>query len=124
MSWKNRPEPLNPPKRTAPGRGRQYIPDEELVELVRQRQNFQSEFAMSQALSIPRATLNLQLRIAARRGHMGTKPVLPGFELSKTTEVTDADGNTVREFIQQKPEHGDEFTLPQGHAIKGVSALV
>ncbi len=124
MPYKIPPKPLNPSKRTAPGRGRQHISDEELTNLVNLRQGFQSEYAMAKALGISSKTLNVQLRIAARRGLMGTKPVLPGFELSKTTTVTNEDGDVVREFVQQKPEHGEEFTVPEGHAIKGVSALV
>lgn len=65
-----------------------------------------------------------RLREAARRGMVGTKPVLPGFHLSKTTTVLDKDGEVVREFIQQRPETGEEFQVPAGYRIKGESALV
>jgi hypothetical protein len=54
----------------------------------------------------------------------GTKPVLPGFRLTKTTAVTNEDGDVVREFIQQRPAIGESFEVPDGHSVKGVSALV
>jgi hypothetical protein len=49
--------------------------------------------------------------------------VLPGFRISRTTAVY-RDGSLRGEFVQQKPEHGEEFAVPSGHTIKGVSALV
>ena len=78
----------------------------------------------AQVLGVSRSTFQHRLNEAARRGFMGTAPVLPGFRLSKTTTVTDKDGNTVREFVQQRPEAGEAFEVPAGHAVKGVSALV
>jgi hypothetical protein len=80
--------------------------------------------AAADALGIPASTFKGHLKQAARRGLFGTKPVLPGYYISKETAVTDADGNVVREFIQQKPEHGEQFEMPAGHTIKGVSALL
>jgi hypothetical protein len=66
-----------------------------------------------------------RLKRAAERGLMGYAPVLPGFRIAKTTTVRDADGNTLREFISQKPDvEGGKFNLPHGHAIKGVSAYL
>jgi hypothetical protein len=76
------------------------------------------------ALGIARTTFQNRLQVAARRGLLGTKPVLPGFKLSKTTTVTDKDGNVVREFVQQRPEAGGAFEMPVGHVLKGVSALL
>jgi len=70
------------------------------------------------------SALKHRVDLAARRGLMGTKPVLPGFQISKTTTVTNQDGDVVREFIQQRPDAGEQFEVPAGHAVKGVSALV
>lgn len=78
----------------------------------------------AEALGIPFDIYIGRLHDIARKGGMGTKPVLPGFRVSKTTAVTDADGEVVREFIQQRPDVGPEFEVPPNHAIKGVSALV
>lgn len=100
------------------------ISDEQILEALEKNPNQQ---AAADALEIPRTTLRDRLhriKRAARRGERGTAPVLPGFEISKTTAVLDADGNLSREFVQQRPERGKEFALPAGHRIKGVSALV
>jgi DNA-binding MarR family transcriptional regulator len=71
------------------------------------------------ALNVSRETVQRHVRIAAERGLLGTKPVLPGFRISQIT-TTPGGG----EFIQQKPEQGDQFEVPKGHAIKGISALL
>ena len=70
------------------------------------------------ALGIPRATFQSRLRRAAEAGLLGTKPILPGFRISQVTSTPKGD------YVQQKPERGEEFELPAGHTIKGVSALV
>jgi hypothetical protein len=78
--------------------------------------------ATARALGIDKTTLSNRLLRAAQRGLFGTKPVLPGFEIKRTTAEKDADGNIVKEFVTQVPERGDKFELPPGHIIKGVSA--
>lgn len=55
---------------------------------------------------------------AAQKGMLGTGPVLPGFSIARVTNTPKGD------FIQQRPEAGPEFEVRDGHAIKGVSALV
>ena len=76
-------------------------------------------------LGIARSTLQNRVKALARAGHFGTKPILPGFEITKTTAVTNKEGEVVREFIQQKPEQKrGGFNLPDGHVIKGVSAYL
>jgi len=79
---------------------------------------------VARALGLARSSAHHRCSAAAARGLLGTKPVLPGFRISKTTAVTNGDGDVVREFVQQKPDVGGAFTLPEGHRIKGVSALV
>ncbi|NVO13921.1 MAG: hypothetical protein HXX10_07780 [Rhodoplanes sp.] len=49
---------------------------------------------------------------------MGYAPVLPGFEV---TSVTTGPRGT---SITQRPEAGGQFDVPDGHTVKGVSALV
>lgn len=75
-------------------------------------------------LGIPRQTFQHRLYTAAQRGMMGTAPILPGFRLSKTTTVTNANGEVIREFIQQKPDNDGHFEVPAGHIVKGVSAYL
>lgn len=75
-------------------------------------------------LGVARSTVYYHLKLASQKGMFGTAPVLPGFELSKTTTIRDENGATVREIIQQRPGKGEQFDLPEGHVIKGVSTLV
>lgn len=63
-------------------------------------------------------------RIAALKGKLGFAPMLPGFQVAKTTTVKDESGAIVREFITQKPEAAEPFEMPPGHTVKGISALV
>lgn len=101
------------------------IPDETLAETVAAYQaNGSVQVPTAAALGIARQTLQNRLRVAAERGMLGFSPVLPGFRLSQSTDVLDADGNVQRQFVQQKPERGDAFAVPVGHTIKGVSALI
>jgi hypothetical protein len=71
-----------------------------------------------------RTTLQSRIYSGARRGLLGTRPVLPGFRISQTTAVLGPEGELRREYVQQKPELGEEFSVPDGHRLKGVSALV
>ncbi len=100
------------------------LTDEQLAEAVAALQTHGNQSAAAAALGLARSSLQNRLKRAAERGLMGTKPVLPGFRLTKTTTVTNEDGDVVREFVQQRPDIGDEFAIPAGHTVKGVSALV
>ncbi|MBD9542973.1 hypothetical protein IB276_26360 [Ensifer sp. ENS04] len=100
------------------------INQEELERRVRAYHEHGSQRAAAQALGIGKSTMGDSMKLAAERGMLGTKPVLPGFRLTKTTAVTNEHGDVVREFIQQRPEAGADFDVPAGHTVKGVSALV
>lgn len=91
----------------------------EAVEAVEQ---YGSQHAAADALGISRSTLQSRYRqgiAAAARGEFGTKPVIPGFEITQVTQTPNGG-----EFIQQRPASGEEFEVPNGHHVKGVSALV
>lgn len=60
----------------------------------------------------------------AARGELGFRPVLPGFEITSTSEQTDAEGDVQKTWVKQARERGEAFEMPAGHLIKGVSALV
>lgn len=77
-----------------------------------------SQVKAAAALGLSRPTFQHRLRAAALRGLTSTAPVMPGFEITKVTNTPNGD------YIQQKPERGDEFEVPAGHVVKGVSALV
>jgi hypothetical protein len=98
--------------------------DEQCLEAVNAKQSYPALSAAAASIGITVSALKHRIKLAAERGLLGTKPVLPGFRISQTTAVTNQDGDVVREFIQQRPELGGAFEVPAGHAVKGVSALV
>lgn len=98
--------------------------DEQCLEAYNASLSHKTTQAAARSIGLTATGLKWRIKLASQRGLLGTKPVLRGFEITKTTAVTDQDGNVVREFIQQKPEHGGEFEVPAGHSIKGVSALI
>jgi len=104
--------------------GQKPLTEEQVREAVEAMNIHGSQIKASDAIGISRGTLQNRLRRAEQWGWLGGEP-LPGFEITKTTTVKDDAGNTVREFIQQKPEQDRKsFALPDGHDLKGVSALV
>jgi hypothetical protein len=62
-------------------------------------------------------------RRRARKGELGYKPVLPGFEITRTSSVLDADGDLKRSYVTQAPAKETVFQMPEGHALAGVSSL-
>jgi hypothetical protein len=80
--------------------------------------NDQNKTKTAAALGIKRQSLDNRLKRCAEKGLLGFKPVLPGFRVSQTTETPNGT------FVQQKPERGEIFTIPEGQALSGVSALV
>jgi predicted phosphodiesterase len=100
------------------------LTDEELLRRVEVYQRCKSQRKAAEHLGISKGTLWDSLKTAARRGLMGTKPVLPGFAIKSTSTQVGPDGDTQREWIKQAPEAGEVFELPPGHAVKAVSALV
>lgn len=74
------------------------------------------------ALKLARSTLQSRLIAAAQRGYMldhGMPPAMPGFVVKETSHKTE--GGT---WVRQTRESGEEFAVPPGHIVKGVSALV
>lgn len=80
---------------------------------------------VAKALGVGKATAHKEMKkIRAARGELGFKPVLPGYEIKKTSTQLGPDGELQREWIQQARERGGPFEVPTGHFVKGVSALV
>lgn len=71
--------------------------------------------------AVQRAWARIQRRSGS--GALGFKPVLPGYEIRRSTEQADAAGNIQKTWVTQAPARGEEFELPTGHEVKGVSAL-
>ena len=79
----------------------------------------------ARALGLPETTFASRLKVAAERGMLlDHKPAMPGYRISQVSEQQDANGNVTARSVQQKPEHGEQFALPPGHRVKGVSALL
>lgn len=77
--------------------------------------------AAARTVGMARQTLDSQYqkaKVLALAGAFGTDPVTPGFEISRISEGPR--GKT----IEQRPARGEQFAVPDGHAIKGVSAFV
>lgn len=94
----------------------------EIARVYRDSDNNQTETA--RRLGRARSTIQNALRQAAKHGLLGTAPVLPGFRLSRISTLSRADGSVIHENVQQRPDHEGQFSIPDGHRIKGVSALV
>lgn len=104
--------------------GAQPLSDEILQKAVDAFREHGTQSKAAAALNMPRPTLQCQLERAAARGLMGTKPVLPGFVIKQTSTQRGPTGELQREWIQQAKAPGEEFKVPDGHTIKGISALI
>lgn len=77
-----------------------------------------NQCAAAGMLGISRGGLQGHLRMAARRGMLSpgnATEVMQGFEITRVQ--TGPHGTT----IEQKPEPGKPFEMPEGHRIKGFS---
>ncbi len=107
--------------------GNPGISKEDLLEALQLVHDFGSVYQAAKAMGIPRGTLeNRHKRAlqAAARGDFGTGPVIPGFEITRTTADVDAEGNVTREHIQQRPARSKAGPLPDDHTVKGISRYV
>lgn len=83
-----------------------------------------SERAAARALDMPRDTFRYQIKRAAEKGLLGFKPVLPGYELKRSSAQLDDAGQVQKEWVTQHKESGPAFQMPAGQVLKGVSAFV
>lgn len=94
------------------------LPKEELRRRAEAYSEHGTLVKAAQALGIGKSALHDSIKRAAEAGLLGTEPVLPGFRISK---ISNTPSGT---FIQQTQERGEKFAVPNGHVVKGVSALV
>lgn len=73
--------------------------------------------AAAQELGIGKTALQECLQRAARKGMLGTSPVMPGFEITKVSNTPRGD------YVQQKQKKGPVFELPDGFLPKRISNL-
>lgn len=67
---------------------------------------------------IARNTFCSRLNTASARGFLGPARAKPGFVFKS---ISSKEGDT---WVKQVPEPGEEFEVPEGHVVKGVSVLV
>ena len=93
----------------------------EAVNLVREHGTI---IAASRASGIKRTTLQDRIFKAKAAGLFSPVEPIPGFDVSRYS-ATVRNGQVVSESIQQKPSEAmGRFNVPDGHYVKGVSALV
>lgn len=74
--------------------------------------------AAADSLGWTRSKIRRHLARAAEQGLLGTDPVLPGFAIKSVA------GKMGDAWVRQVREHGEEYKTPDGHTVKGESALV
>jgi DNA-binding Lrp family transcriptional regulator len=79
---------------------------------------------VGKALGIHRENARRRLKRLSEKGLLGFKPVMDGFVVKKVSTQLDASGDVQKTFVQQAREPGKTFAVPQGHVVKGVSALL
>ncbi len=94
------------------------VKDEAIARTVAERPNHDTNQQCGDALGISEKTVRRHMVLAAERGLLGYEPVLDGFAVkSISSKVGDA-------WIRQVKAHGDDYAVPEGHSVKGESALV
>jgi hypothetical protein len=74
--------------------------------------------AAAALLGLAPSTFKSRLKVAAERGMLGTKPVLPGFAIKSIASKTE-DGA----WVKQTKAPGEVFEMPEGFAHKRISNL-
>lgn len=104
---------------------RNALSDEELLKTLEAVRTHGTQRAAAEALGIGQPALCGRLDSAAKRGLMlDTPAAMPGFQIKKVSTKEDEQGRVLQRHIQQVHDTGDQFELPEGHVVKGVSALV
>jgi hypothetical protein len=83
-----------------------------------------SERKAARALGLSKTAFHERLKQAAERGKLGFNPVLPGYELKRSSAQLDKAGKVEKEWVTQHKESGAAFQMPAGQVLKGVSAYV
>lgn len=94
------------------------ITDEDIARTVAVRKRHISHSAAARELGSSEKTVRRHMALAAERGLLPVDPVMPGYAIKSVASKQDG------AWIKQVREHGDEFEVPDGQKIKGVSALV
>jgi hypothetical protein len=79
---------------------------------------------VARRLNLARSSARERIEKIAAMGLLGYTPAIPGFYVSTVSNELDEDGGVKRSWVTQKPERTETFAVPDGHRIKGVSALL
>lgn len=79
---------------------------------------------LAQALGVPYATMQHRVKHLVRKGVISEPPAATGFEIKSISTQQDKNGVVQKTFVKQVPERGPKFEVPEGHVVKGRSALV
>ncbi|MBZ9659746.1 hypothetical protein LB523_11890 [Mesorhizobium sp. ESP-6-4] len=96
----------------------QPITDEAIAATVAARQATSSNVDAAKALGVDEKTVRRHMTLAAERGLLSLDPVMPGFAISSVASKVDG------KWVKQKKAAGDVHEIPEGHSVKGESALV
>lgn len=97
----------------------QRLTDEDVALAATARAQHPSTQAAATALGWTRSKMRRHLRRAAERGLVAPgRATMPGYIVKSLTETP----NGI--YIKQTKEAGEPWTLPEGHRVKGVSALL
>lgn len=83
-----------------------------------------SQRKVAAEMGLAQSTVQARLKRSSELGMNGTEPLLEGFRITRTTAQYGPNGELKGEYISQRPDTGEEFQVPEGHAVKGVSAFV
>lgn len=94
------------------------LPKEELERRYAAYREHKSYAKAADALGMGKESLREYLVKHAEKGDLGTAPVLPGFAIKS---IASKQGDA---WVRQVKAPGEQFHVPAGHTVKGVSALV
>jgi hypothetical protein len=100
------------------------LSDEQCQRAADLKKKHGSARAAAKAAGLPRTTFVHHLKRAAERGMLGFVPVLPGYEIKRSSVQKDDAGNVQKEWVTQHKESGAVFQMPAGQVLKGTSAFV
>lgn len=83
-----------------------------------------NQAAAAAECGVPRSTFQNWIKRASAKGLLGWQAVLPGYVAKVISTQSGPAGDLERTWVKQSPEPAGQFNLPEGHSIKGVSALL
>lgn len=89
------------------------ISEEVVARTIEVRARHKTNVDAARELGVDEKTVRRHMALAAERGQLGTKPVLPGFRISQISNTPSGD------YIQQKPDLGEPYKAIDSLALKG-----